>query len=79
MEEEIKKVKCYICNKNINLINQIYCKCRCGKKFCQQHRYPESENSDHAHKCEYDYITEGKKKLQVHVPRIILDKIPSRV
>jgi hypothetical protein len=79
MENEIKKVKCYVCNKHIKLIDQIYCKCRCGKEFCQRHRYPESENSDHAHRCEYDYKTEGKKDLHIHTPRIISDKITNRV
>lgn len=79
MENETQKIKCYVCNKNINFIDQIYCKCRCEKNFCQYHKYPESKDSDHSHKCEYDYVAEGKKNLQIRIPKIVSDKITNRV
>ncbi len=41
------KQKCYECNKGINLIDSITCKCRCGNIYCKYHKFE--------HQCQFDY------------------------
>jgi predicted nucleic acid binding AN1-type Zn finger protein len=46
--------KCPICNKKSNQLGLV---CKCGNKYCMQHRLPEHHN------CTYDYKTEFRVKL----------------
>ena len=72
---QLIKIKCYVCNKTVRTVEQLYCKCRCGYMFCKLHRAPGLVNNDCSHKCEYDYRIEGMKDLQLQMPKIISDKI----
>lgn len=58
MTEGNKKIKCKICNKKINMIEEIMAKCKCNNYYCTLHRLPEYHN------CEIDYITENKTELE---------------
>lgn len=49
--------KCFVCNKKINILDSIVCKCRCNKTFCQRHKFANNQNSDFGHICEFDYTT----------------------
>lgn len=74
-EDEPKRIGCYVCNRTVSSVDQLYCKCRCEHTFCKMHRFPGFLNSETSHKCEYDFRIEGMKELQSHMPKIIADKI----
>jgi hypothetical protein len=44
-------------------------KCRCGNEYCIKHRTSES------HKCVYNYITDGRKLLEVNNQRVAHEKV----
>jgi predicted nucleic acid binding AN1-type Zn finger protein len=46
--------KCHICNKKTNNLGLI---CKCGNKFCMEHRLPENHN------CDYDYKKNYRQQL----------------
>ena len=54
------------CNKKLRLIDL---ECRCGKKFCQQHKFPEE------HKCEYNYKDSSKRDRSAEMMKCIANKI----
>ena len=71
---ENKHLKCeYIndkgkrCKVNIELISF---DCKCTKKFCTKHKYPE------IHNCSFDYKEHGKKYLEKTLTKVLNVKIP---
>lgn len=55
-------VKCDLCKRKINVIEQEYCKCRCGKQYCGNHIFAYQVNSSQnsrGHLCEYNYKKEN--------------------
>ncbi len=79
MEEENEKVRCYICNKNVKLVDQICSKCKCGKNFCKEHRFAKLNNTTNGHTCDYNYIEEGRKILQNSMTKVVSNKMPDKV
>ncbi len=60
-------MKCELCNKKINLVEQEYCKCqKCNKKYCYRHRMPNilNQKSDNVHICDYNYFEQHKIELK---------------
>lgn len=57
---------CGTCNKKVGLIGF---KCRCGSKFCGDHRYPES------HDCSFDYKSTGRDAIAKANPVVKADKV----
>lgn len=49
-----KRCQCDDCRNKLTLTSY---PCRCGKYFCNSHRYSED------HKCTYDYKADAKKEL----------------
>ena len=49
--------KCNICNKKINILDSVVCKCRCGHTFCQKHKFViiNDYNTEFGHNCSFDY------------------------
>ena len=39
--------KCCECHKNVNIVDGITCKCRCGNIYCKYHKFE--------HQCSFDY------------------------
>lgn len=74
-----KKIRCSVCQKVVNSVEQVYCKCRCGIIYCPAHRFPGALNTDCTHKCDYDFKVTERNKLREFNPRIIVDKVPGRV
>ena len=70
--ESIKKIfkrnRCDLCNKKYGLIPF---KCRCGGKFCAEHRY------SFMHFCDFDYTSFERNKI--HLPKVVQDKIENRI
>jgi len=58
--------KCWNCKKKMGII---VFKCKCEKVFCAKCRYPE------VHKCDYDYKSEGRKKIKDDNPIVKGEKI----
>lgn len=56
--ESIKKNKCNFdgCNKKLKITDM---SCKCGKIFCQFHKFPEE------HKCEFNYNSEENKRKTI--------------
>lgn len=70
-EKKIKKKKknrCQLegCHKKLGLVPFT---CDCQKKFCSEHRLPES------HQCDFDHVSKGKKLLAKKNPKVIGAKI----
>jgi len=63
-----KKTRCSTCTKKLGIATTY--QCRCGNKFCAQHRYPET------HGCSYDFKTEGRKFLEKNNPVVTAPKLP---
>ena len=66
-KKKIKKIRCFICNKKLSLVD-IPCS-KCSYAFCIEHRLPESHN------CNYNFKKEGRILLEKKNPKIINDKI----
>ena len=47
--------RCPVCRKKITITAFA---CRCGLRFCPQHRYPE------VHQCSFDFQTSDREKLK---------------
>lgn len=61
------KKRCNYCNKKLGIV--VYgCKCE-FKSLCVKCKYPEN------HKCSFDFVAEGKKKLAEKNPIIKFDKL----
>jgi len=59
--------KCPICNKKSNQLGLV---CKCGNKYCMEHRLPEHHN------CSFDYKTTAREKTLENIaknqqPRIV--------
>jgi predicted nucleic acid binding AN1-type Zn finger protein len=54
------------CKRKMGIFSDVSCKC--GKKFCEMHRF----YSDH--ECDYDHKGENIKKLKLENPRIVAEK-----
>lgn len=50
----VSTIKCSVCNKKANGLGII---CKCGLKFCMEHRMPEEHN------CTFDFKTYYQKKI----------------
>lgn len=66
IQENVKKNKCYHCNKKIGLLGFL---CRCKFNFCSSHRYPNEHN------CFIDYKQLNKNILEKNMKKCIGDKI----
>jgi predicted nucleic acid binding AN1-type Zn finger protein len=60
--------RCYAgqCRK---LIRDLIWECRCGGKYCLDHRLPE------VHRCTFDFKKDGKESLQKGLIRVVGEKI----
>ena len=67
-EQPKKKKRCSVCKKKVGILGW---ECKCGKLLCTSHRTPE----DHA--CDFDYRTEGKKRLADANPLVAFSKVDS--
>ena len=67
-KKKVNKMRCFTCNKKINITNTF--SCRCNKSFCPKHRHPE------LHSCTFDYRSEGRKQLEQANPVVMLPKLP---
>lgn len=67
-EQKPKKLRCAECNKKLGLI--MIMKCHCERIFCAQHRYAE------AHRCSYNFKTEGQKTIARENPLVVAPKLP---
>ncbi|XP_022653408.1 AN1-type zinc finger protein 5-like [Varroa jacobsoni] len=61
------KLKCSHCNKKTGLASTY--DCRCGKKFCSEHRYAE------LHNCCFDYKKQGRLELLRNNPIVRAEKL----
>jgi hypothetical protein len=61
-------MKCYICKKNISLIN-FQCKCDLTKNFCTTHKNAEQHN------CTFNYKKQQQEKIILENPVIQSAKI----
>jgi len=48
--------KCYHCQKKINSVELIFCKCKCNNHYCSLHRLAEDHN------CQYKFKSEINKE-----------------
>lgn len=60
-EEQKDKTKCWICGKKCGLLGF---DCKCGYKFCSQHRYAEDHN------CMFDHKARGREILAKNNPSL---------
>ena len=58
--------RCPVCRKKITITAFA---CRCGVRFCPQHRYPE------AHNCTFDFQTSDRQKLKDSLVGVNSNKI----
>lgn len=63
-----KRNRCSLCNKKYGLIPF---NCRCGGKFCSEHRY------SFMHFCNFDHTSFERNKINLQ--KIIKDKIENRI
>lgn len=66
--QKSKKLRCAECNKKLGLI--MIMKCHCERIFCAQHRYAE------AHRCSFNFKTEGQKTIARENPLVVAPKLP---
>jgi hypothetical protein len=67
-ERPKKKNRCAVCNKKVGLLGF---ECKCGRLLCTSHRQAEE------HQCDYDYRSEGKKRLEAANPLVTFPKLGS--
>eukprot|EP00210_Caulerpa_lentillifera_P004928 g4702.t1 len=61
-----RSVCCPMCRKKLGLLAF---QCRCGNRFCETHRYPES------HHCTFDHKAALRIRLQAENPVVLNDKV----
>ena len=66
MNQKKEKIRCGVCRRKITMT---YIECKCGKKFCGRHRYPEE------HDCTYDHKREREEKILKENPVIKKQKL----
>jgi len=55
---------CHVCNKRLNILQELTSKCKCNNYFCNKHKFYVNHN------CQYDY------KLDIiDIPKIQKNKI----
>jgi predicted nucleic acid binding AN1-type Zn finger protein len=54
-----KKIKCKICRKKITLT---FTECRCGRYYCDNHKYPQDHN------CTFDHIKHNQNQIALKNP-----------
>ncbi|KAH7826531.1 putative AN1-type zinc finger protein 5 [Monocercomonoides exilis] len=59
-------IRCGQCNKKLGLM---HFDCKCGKKFCSQHRFPES------HSCTFDWKHSENPQLSKVLPKLESEKV----
>lgn len=62
------KLRCFICNKKISILDEITCKCKCNNNYCNIHKYPE------IHKCSYNYVKENQNILEKNLIKLNSNK-----
>lgn len=65
--EKVKKLRCYICRKKLNVFTIF--KCKCSKNLCDLHRL------SFDHKCSINKKLIYKKKLVIENPKLEKNKI----
>ncbi|XP_042220730.1 uncharacterized protein LOC121865414 [Homarus americanus] len=63
-----RRPKCEQCSRRIGVATTY--ECRCGGKFCAQHRYAET------HSCTFDYRTAGRNLIEINNPLVTPNKLP---
>lgn len=58
---------CHMCSKKLKFISAF--ECRCGKFFCNRHRFFDQHN------CPFDYKTEAIARLKESNPKVIAKKL----
>ena len=58
--------RCPVCRKKITITAFA---CRCGVRFCPQHRYPETHN------CTFDFQTNDRQKLKDSLVSVNSNKV----
>lgn len=61
---------CGVCKKKLKLTDIT---CKCGNRYCSEHRLSEQ------HSCDYDFKTEGRELLKEQNERIVGDKMIYRI
>ena len=61
-------MNCKICNKKLDLAQQIIGKCRCQLIFCSTHRFPKE------HSCTIDIVALNTEKLKKQNPAVVAPK-----
>ena len=71
-EPPLKKAKnrCGICSKKVGIMGW---DCKCGGKFCSDHRYAE------AHECTFGHQEANRERLEKQLARCVADKLNERV
>jgi len=71
------KVRCFLCNKKLNLIEETSGKCKCGNTFCSKHRCVKSENSKdkNCHPCSWEYLKKSQELLSQNNPVVACSKL----
>lgn len=62
----LSKIRCKVCRRKITMT---YIECRCGEKFCGNHRYADE------HDCPYDYKQDRSDKIRKENPIIVKEKL----
>ena len=70
IKQILKNNRCDFCNKKCGLFSF---KCRCGYKFCNEHRYSFMHCSD------FDYQSFERDMLKIHLPKVVKDKIINKI
>lgn len=62
------KLKCFICNKKLSIIDEITAKCKCNNYYCNIHKYPDK------HSCVYNYVKENQEILEKKLVKLNSNK-----
>ena len=64
--KKVKKIKCVVCRKKLGIMPF---DCKCDGQFCAIHRAPETHN------CTFDFKSDGLKKLEKKLVKVVGSKI----
>ncbi|XP_051191374.1 zinc finger A20 and AN1 domain-containing stress-associated protein 7-like [Lolium perenne] len=62
--------RCATCRKKVGMLGF---RCRCEGTFCSVHRYSDK------HDCGFDYKTAAREKIAKNNPKVVADKIATRI
>ena len=68
-QSKVKKKKCQICKKKLNIIEQSIGECKCNKILCTKHRYPQEHN------CTFDHNKTARETLMKQNPIVKSQKV----